>query len=84
MTNQVTSIEQSKRLLKLGVPAEKASMKWERYLYCTDQHGEEPITVWDDWSLEIGSISMDAIITKTYRPSRLRTCWRCCRIKYHA
>lgn len=60
MTNQVTSIEQSKRLLKLGVPAEKASMKWERYSYCTDQHGEEPITVWDDWSLEIGSISMDA------------------------
>lgn len=28
MTNQVTSIEQSKRLLELGVPAEKASMAW--------------------------------------------------------
>lgn len=28
MTNQVTSIEQSKRLLELGVPAEKASMVW--------------------------------------------------------
>lgn len=28
MTNQVTSIEQSKRLLELGVPAEKASMMW--------------------------------------------------------
>ena len=28
MTNQVTSIEHSKRLLELGVPAEKASMAW--------------------------------------------------------
>lgn len=28
MTNQVTSIEQSERLLELGVPAEKASMVW--------------------------------------------------------
>lgn len=28
MTNQVTSIEQSERLLELGVPAEKASLMW--------------------------------------------------------
>lgn len=28
MENQVTSIEQSKRLIELGVPAEKASMVW--------------------------------------------------------
>lgn len=28
MTDQVTSVEQSKRLLELGVPAEKASMEW--------------------------------------------------------
>lgn len=28
MENQVTSIEQSKRLLELGVPAENASMCW--------------------------------------------------------
>lgn len=28
MTNQVTSIENSKRLLELGIPAEKASMVW--------------------------------------------------------
>lgn len=28
MENQVTSIEQSKRLLKLDIPAEKASMVW--------------------------------------------------------
>ena len=29
MKNQVTSIEQSKRLIELGVPAERASMAWE-------------------------------------------------------
>lgn len=29
MENQVTSIEQSKRLIELGVPAERASMVWE-------------------------------------------------------
>jgi hypothetical protein len=28
MKNQVTSIEQSKRLIELGVPAERASMVW--------------------------------------------------------
>lgn len=28
MKNQVTSIEQSKRLIELGVPADKASMVW--------------------------------------------------------
>lgn len=28
MKDQVTSIEQSKRLIDLGVPAEKASMAW--------------------------------------------------------
>jgi hypothetical protein len=29
MKDQVTSIEQSKRLIELGVPAEKASMVWQ-------------------------------------------------------
>lgn len=29
MKDQVTSIEQSKRLIELGVPAEKANMVWE-------------------------------------------------------
>ncbi len=29
MENQVTSIEQSKRLIEMGVPADKASMVWE-------------------------------------------------------
>ena len=31
MENQVTSIEQSRRLLEVGVPAEKASMRWGIY-----------------------------------------------------
>ena len=29
MKNQVTNIEQSKRLIEMGVPAERASMVWE-------------------------------------------------------
>ena len=29
MKDQVTSIEQSKRLIELGVPADKASIVWE-------------------------------------------------------
>ena len=29
MTDQVTSVEQSKRLIEMGVPADKASMVWE-------------------------------------------------------
>lgn len=32
MKNQVTSIEQSRWLIGLGVPAEKASMKWEYWI----------------------------------------------------
>lgn len=44
MENQVTSIEQSRRLLELGVPAEKASMEWKT---CR-------IKGYDyDWTLEI-------------------------------
>lgn len=31
MENQVTSIEQSKRLIEMGVPAEKASMIYQSY-----------------------------------------------------
>lgn len=45
MTDQVTSIEQSKRLIELGVPAEKASMCWvkdpnenEYYLAVHDEY----------------------------------------------
>lgn len=31
MENQVTSIEQSQRLLEMGIEADNASMQWERY-----------------------------------------------------
>nr|DAS26559.1 MAG TPA: hypothetical protein [Caudoviricetes sp.] len=34
MKNQVTSIEQSRRLIGLGVPAEKASMGWFEEMEC--------------------------------------------------
>ena len=43
MIDQVTSIEQSKRLLELGVPAEKACMVWK-----TTYHAFHPILrAWD-------------------------------------
>ena len=43
MKNQVTSIERSKRLIELGVPAEKASMVWD-----TISPASHPILrVWD-------------------------------------
>lgn len=43
MKEQVTSIEQSKRLIELGVPAEKASMIWD-----TISPASHPILrVWD-------------------------------------
>ena len=32
MKDQVTSIEQSKQLIGMGVPAEKASMVWEYWI----------------------------------------------------
>lgn len=37
MKDQVTSIEQSKRLLELGVPAERASMVWLHPIDTTDE-----------------------------------------------
>ena len=40
MTNQVTSIEQSKRLLELGVPAEMASMVWDTISPCVTSNIE--------------------------------------------
>lgn len=43
MVNQVTSIEQSKRLIELGVPVEKASMVWD-----TRSLASHPILmIWD-------------------------------------
>lgn len=49
MKNQVTSIEQSKRLIELGVPAEKASMVWHRMF-------RDKKTGYTEWALKIGPI----------------------------
>lgn len=43
MTNQVTSIEQSKRLLELGAPAEMASMVWD----ITSPAPHPVLKIWD-------------------------------------
>lgn len=47
MKNQVTTIEQSQRLVALGVPAEKASMMWFRRKISP--------TKWGDWELILGN-----------------------------
>lgn len=49
MKNQVTSIEQSKRLIELGVPAERASMVWHRMF-------RDKKTGYTEWALKIGPI----------------------------
>lgn len=49
MKNQVTSIGQSKRLIELGVPAEKASMVWHRMF-------RDKKTGYTEWALKIGPI----------------------------
>ncbi len=56
MKDQTTTIEQSCRLLELGVPAEKASCHWDRMAYSIqdEKHLNGRRIVWDDWCLEIG------------------------------
>lgn len=52
MKDQVTSIEQSRRLLELGVPAEKASMCWVK-----DPNSDEyNLCVHDEWCYEVASL----------------------------
>lgn len=52
MKNQVTSIEQSRRLLELGVPAEKASMCWIK----NPTENEYDICVHDEFCYEVASL----------------------------
>lgn len=49
MKDQVTSIEQSKRLIELGVPADRASMVWHHML-------RDKKTGYTEWALKIGPI----------------------------
>lgn len=55
MENQVTSIEQSKRLLEMGIPAEKASMVWyRRGGVGLDSNNK---IMWGDWELSMPPIT---------------------------
>lgn len=49
MKSQVTSIEQSRRLLELGVPADKTSMVWHRMF-------QGRTTGFTEWTLKMGPI----------------------------
>lgn len=53
MTDQVTSIEQSKRLIELGVPADKASMVWEWGWVCgtVDEENYE-LKIWQECKMD--------------------------------
>lgn len=50
MKNQVTTIEQSKRLIELGVPAQKASMVWYRHKIAEE--------TWTEWELVCGRLAI--------------------------
>lgn len=52
MKNQVTSIEQSRRLIELGVPAEKAGMCWVR----DPNEGDYNLCVHDEYCYEVAAI----------------------------
>ena len=53
MENQVTSIQQSKLLIELGVPADKASMVWEWGWVCgtVDEENYE-LKIWQECKLD--------------------------------
>lgn len=51
MKDQVTSIEQSKRLIELGVPADKASMVWEWVSSAVDEINYE-LKIWQECKLD--------------------------------
>ena len=51
MENQVTSIEQSKRLIDLGVPVDKASMVWEWVYDEVDGIGSE-LKIWQECNMD--------------------------------
>nr|WP_302400693.1 hypothetical protein [Alistipes onderdonkii] len=52
MTDQVTSIEQSKRLIELGVPADKASMCWVK----DPNENEYYLAVHDEYCYEVACL----------------------------
>lgn len=52
MEDQVTSIEQSRRLLELGVPAEKASMCWVK----DPNENEYSLCIHDEYCYEVAAL----------------------------
>lgn len=52
MTDQVTSVEQSKRLIEMGVPAEKASMCWVK----DPNENEYYLAVHDEYCYEVACL----------------------------
>lgn len=73
MKDQVTSIEQSRRLLELGVPAEKASMIYQsHYTQGVPKLYAQPYQ-------RNGYPPKEKYEKMLSRPSRSRTCWGCCR-----
>lgn len=52
MKNQVTSIEQSRRLIELGVPADKAGMCWVR----DPNEGDYNLCVHDKYCYEVAAL----------------------------
>lgn len=74
MKDQVTSIEQSRRLLELGVPAEKASMIYQsHYTQGVPKLYAQP---YQRNRLPRQKKKYEKMLS---RPSRSRTCWGCCR-----
>lgn len=51
MKDQVTSIEQSKRLIEMGVPADRASMVWEWVSSAVDEINYE-LNIWQGCKLD--------------------------------
>ena len=52
MKNQVTSIERSRRLIELGVPAEKASMCWVK----DPNEDEYNLSIHDEYCYEVAAL----------------------------
>ena len=66
MKDQVTSIEQSRRLLEMGVPAEKASMIYQSHYMLSLTNG----------TVTRQKKKYEKMLS---RPSQSRTCRGCCR-----
>ena len=53
MKDQVTSVEQSKHLLEIGIPANLSSVSWVRVPEWTGDSGDK---IWGSWQLSINPV----------------------------